>query len=188
MIGHKIYYVRRLDSSLDNHQMASKTKKEKPDIPETPENEDIRQKTLDLISSAVSTKLPQEMLIRIENGIEAASKAVDGEFNVMLYTILTVKIIENLKNDYVVAGTKDGIWRPEDLATLDKDTLNPTKWQQLQDTRLPKNIQKERKKGMYKCKRCGSWYSEYYSAQTRSSDEPMTLYFSCLDCGKKWKM
>ena len=38
-----------------------------------------------------------------------------------------------------------------------------------------------------KCKKCGSEniYSE--SRQTRSSDEAMTVFFTCLDFGARWK-
>ena len=39
-----------------------------------------------------------------------------------------------------------------------------------------------------KCKTCGSdnIYSE--SRQTRSADEAMTIFYTCLNCGKKWKV
>jgi len=28
---------------------------------------------------------------------------------------------------------------------------------------------------------------DYYQLQTRSADEPMTTFFTCLECDKKWK-
>lgn len=39
-----------------------------------------------------------------------------------------------------------------------------------------------------KCKKCGSEevYSE--SRQTRSADEAMTVFYTCLNCGNKWKV
>jgi DNA-directed RNA polymerase subunit M/transcription elongation factor TFIIS len=38
------------------------------------------------------------------------------------------------------------------------------------------------------CSRCKKKAQcEYYQLQTRSADEPMTTFVSCLDCGKKWK-
>ncbi len=41
--------------------------------------------------------------------------------------------------------------------------------------------------GMFPCKRCKSKKTTYYQLQTRSADEPMTTYVSCLKCNNKWK-
>ena len=40
----------------------------------------------------------------------------------------------------------------------------------------------------YKCRKCGSRKCSYYEMQTRSADEPMTQFFTCLDCANRWKM
>ena len=37
------------------------------------------------------------------------------------------------------------------------------------------------------CSRCKSTKCHYYQLQTRSADEPMTTYYTCLNCGKRWK-
>jgi len=41
--------------------------------------------------------------------------------------------------------------------------------------------------GMFKCGKCKCNKVTYYQMQTRSADEPMTTYFTCLGCGAKWK-
>ena len=41
--------------------------------------------------------------------------------------------------------------------------------------------------GLFKCGRCKSMKTSYYEMQTRSADEPMTVFVSCLNCGKNWK-
>jgi len=41
--------------------------------------------------------------------------------------------------------------------------------------------------GAYKCKKCGNKKIVMYSLQLRSADEPMTNFFTCTMCGKKWK-
>lgn len=41
--------------------------------------------------------------------------------------------------------------------------------------------------GLFTCPKCDSKKTEFYSLQTRSADEPMTNYVTCLDCGHKWK-
>jgi transcription elongation factor S-II len=37
------------------------------------------------------------------------------------------------------------------------------------------------------CSRCGQNKVTYAEAQTRSADEPMTVFCTCLNCGKSWK-
>ena len=41
--------------------------------------------------------------------------------------------------------------------------------------------------GMFKCRKCNSMKTTYYSLQTRSSDEPMTCFVTCTDCKNRWK-
>jgi transcription elongation factor S-II len=42
--------------------------------------------------------------------------------------------------------------------------------------------------GTFRCKRCKSEDTDYYQLQTRSSDEPMTTFINCLNCGYAWKV
>lgn len=45
----------------------------------------------------------------------------------------------------------------------------------------------ENKKGMYQCGKCKSWNTTYFQLQTRSADEPMTTFVTCMNCEKRWK-
>jgi transcription elongation factor S-II len=40
---------------------------------------------------------------------------------------------------------------------------------------------------MFECPRCHKRKTIYCEVQTRSSDEPMTKFITCLECGCKWK-
>jgi len=42
--------------------------------------------------------------------------------------------------------------------------------------------------GLFECRKCGSKKTTYYSLQTRSSDEPMTNFITCVNCKNRWKM
>lgn len=42
-------------------------------------------------------------------------------------------------------------------------------------------------KGMFRCGKCKSQKTTYYQLQTRSADEPMTTFVTCLNCNKRWK-
>ena len=41
--------------------------------------------------------------------------------------------------------------------------------------------------GGQKCRFCGSDKTSYTQKQTRSADEPMTIFHVCHSCGKRWR-
>ena len=42
-------------------------------------------------------------------------------------------------------------------------------------------------KSLFACVQCGSTDVQTRQMQTRSADEPMTVFCACLKCGKRWK-
>lgn len=42
--------------------------------------------------------------------------------------------------------------------------------------------------GFFRCGRCKSYKTSYYQLQTRSADEPMTTFVSCLNCNNNFKI
>ncbi|XP_026190023.1 transcription elongation factor S-II [Cyclospora cayetanensis] len=45
----------------------------------------------------------------------------------------------------------------------------------------------EAAQGQFPCFRCRTNKTVYFQMQTRSSDEPMTTFVTCLECGNRWK-
>lgn len=41
--------------------------------------------------------------------------------------------------------------------------------------------------GVNQCSRCGSRRIATYQLQTRGADEPMTVFYTCADCKKRWR-
>merc|ERR1712232_682096 len=41
--------------------------------------------------------------------------------------------------------------------------------------------------GMFTCGKCKGTKTTYFQMQTRSSDEPMTTFVTCLGCNNRWK-
>ncbi|KAK7047744.1 transcription elongation factor TFIIS [Paramarasmius palmivorus] len=39
----------------------------------------------------------------------------------------------------------------------------------------------------FQCARCKQRKCRYRQAQTRSADEPMTTFVTCINCGNKWR-
>ena len=67
----------------------------------------------------------------------------------------------------------------KDLTNADAKTRDPTLWAE---------TEVEDHEGFERCRKCKSTRTNYRALQTRSGDEPMTLFFSCKDCGARWKM
>ena len=41
--------------------------------------------------------------------------------------------------------------------------------------------------GLFRCGKCKSNKTQNHQMQTRSADEPMTVFLACMDCGNRWK-
>ena len=88
---------------------------------------------------------------------------------------------------------KDGEFKPEDLAFLDAQTMFPEHWKELIDEKYKRDkilyeVRTEHATDIYQCGRCRKRMCTYYELQTRSADEPTTIFVTCLNCGKRWKM
>lgn len=82
-----------------------------------------------------------------------------------------------------------------ELSTIPKMTsyeMYPEKWFTLRDKQLQREQKilegnKSRATDQFKCRRCNKRECTYYELQTRSADEPMTIFITCLNCGKEWR-
>ena len=97
------------------------------------------------------------------------------------------------KNNYLLEKIKNGDIKPDDISKLSVYEIHPDNWKDIIDAKIKRDkmkyeIKPEAMTERYKCRKCGSRKCSYYELQTRSADEPMTQFFSCLDCKNKWKM
>ena len=89
----------------------------------------------------------------------------------------------------------DGTVKTKDVATMAPDELWPTGPYALEKQRLlAKSLIKKNSSevpedfvGMFKCGKCKSERTTYYQLQTRSADEPMTTFVTCLDCSNRFR-
>ena len=70
--------------------------------------------------------------------------------------------------------------------------MDPSRWQLLIEKKMKRDSSKFDKKvqastDMFTCRKCKSKKCTYYELQTRSADEPATIFVTCLDCGKNWR-
>jgi transcription elongation factor S-II len=98
-----------------------------------------------------------------------------------------------VKNDYLYDKIKNDEIKAEEISKLSVYDVYPDNWRKMIDEKIKRDKMKyelkpEAMTERYKCRRCGSRKCSYYELQTRSADEPMTQFFTCLDCKNRWKM
>lgn len=70
--------------------------------------------------------------------------------------------------------------------------IQPDKWNALIEAKRIRDENKyapkiEANTDNFTCGKCKSKRCSYYQLQTRSADEPMTTFVTCIECGNRWK-
>lgn len=88
-------------------------------------------------------------------------------------------------------GIIDGTICIKDVCTMSPFEMNPSVWKDALNKHAHKEALSLKKdgetEGQYTCHKCKTKNTSYYALQTRSADEPMTIFVTCLTCGKRWK-
>jgi len=101
-------------------------------------------------------------------------------------------VFNNLSSQTVVDGLISGDILPQAVAFMTHQEIQPEKWNPLIDKKTKRDASKCDKKigastAMFTCSRCQSKNCTYYEMQTRSADEPATIFITCLNCDKHWR-
>jgi DNA-directed RNA polymerase subunit M/transcription elongation factor TFIIS len=96
------------------------------------------------------------------------------------------------KNRFLIELVENKKIKSHELAFMSHQELNPERWAELIRLKSIRDKNKyeqnmEAATDSFKCRKCHSTKCTYYELQTRSADEPMTIFITCLDCGTKWK-
>lgn len=153
-------------------------------------------------------RLPFKIVQMIEKGIynytieKCISNSIipiwDNQEFVDIYISKSKNIYSNLnvtcyvKNKNLLDKVKSGKIAAYELAFMDTYKLFPEMWVDIieEKTKLEKMLKeslKESATDLFECPRCHKRKTIYCEVQTRSSDEPMTKFITCLECGCKWK-
>jgi hypothetical protein len=81
----------------------------------------------------------------------------------------------------------------EGLAGMRPHELFPERWRAVMEIKARREtyIATAKPAAMttqFRCNRCGKRECSYMELQTRSCDEPMSVFVSCLTCGNRWRM
>ena len=115
-----------------------------------------------------------------------------------LYNSKVISIYSNLKSDsYINNSTflervKNNKIKTENVGSLSVYDIFPDNWKELLNAKSKRDkikyeLKPEAMTNLFKCRKCGSRETSYYEVQTRSADEPMTQFITCLKCENRWK-
>jgi transcription elongation factor S-II len=121
-----------------------------------------------------------------------------NSYFVRLYISKLHNIMLNLKKDSYVRNKtllkrlKKGDFLPHKLAFMSHQEMFPEKWKSMIDAKIKRDesmctTNMEAATDEFKCYKCKNRKCTYYQLQTRSADEPMTTFVTCLMCGTSWK-
>lgn len=115
-----------------------------------------------------------------------------------IYTTISKRIISNFHTESYIGNKslferwKEGEFTLDQIGSWDSYELNPAQWKDLKD----QQFRREKKvlegnlamaTDRFRCSQCKKKLCSYYELQTRSADEPMTIFVTCLNCGKQWR-
>jgi len=119
-------------------------------------------------------------------------KKWENSYFVLLYVNRFRSVYNNIQNNNIKNLICSKKIRPNELAFMTHQEMLPDKWQTYIDELKIKNQNKyvpklEASTNDYTCRKCKSNECTHYQLQTRSADEPMTTYVTCIKCGNRWK-
>lgn len=190
-------------------QKAAIVQAEVPEIEEdTPaDSSPHRMKVLEVLRNLFADKLDTDTHVSIEKTIfkkavetakgEEIRKTWSSQAFRDVYSAVARRMIGNLNPDSYIQNKN--LWERfitnelniDEIAKQNYYELCPENWQQMVDRQAKREtIQLEgdfsRATDKWMCHGCKKRKCTYYELQTRSSDEPMTIFIHCLNCGKRW--
>ena len=96
-----------------------------------------------------------------------------------------------IQNKNLYKQYRSGEWGIQELVHLTETELFPELNRELAE----KMFQREQRllegnkaaaTDQFRCPRCSKRQCTFYEMQTRSADEPMTIFIQCVNCGKRW--
>ena len=118
-------------------------------------------------------------------------KKWDNKHFVQIYVDRLRSIVLNL-NAEIVQHINDGTIKPHIVAFMTHQELAPEKWAELIDAKSKRDKNKFETNiaaatDTFTCRKCKGNQCTYYQMQTRSADEPMKTFVTCIPCGNRWK-
>lgn len=118
-------------------------------------------------------------------------KKWDNKRFIQIYIDRLRSVYTNLNSDIIAQINEESI-KPHMVAFMTHQELCPKKWAPLIDIKTKRDKNKfetniAASTDSFTCRKCKGNQCTYYQMQTRSADEPMTTFVTCLSCGNNFK-
>lgn len=117
---------------------------------------------------------------------------IESYINISRSVFSNLKKDSYIKNENLIERFKKREFLPHELVYMSCEDIFPERWSNIIKKQKLKfkaayEIKQASMTDAIKCGRCKNNKITYYEQQTRSGDEAMTTFYSCLTCGHKWK-
>jgi transcription elongation factor S-II len=161
----------------------------------------VVQNFTEVTSSEIAGELEAQLLSSIVNYCKLNGIDVDWANKVFwnTYRSKAISLYENLRTNGTVTNTENWAKKllsrevdPKAFVDMPAEELCPSRWKAALDKIVEAEIRlysKNVSAAIYLyCSRCKKKSKcDYYQMQTRSADEPMTTFVTCLECDREWK-
>ncbi|CAJ0607090.1 unnamed protein product [Cylicocyclus nassatus] len=163
------------------------------------EKDEMRLKSVQMILNALrytelpdGTHDPEEIAVRVEEKLFSVHKGTGDKYKAALRS--RVFNLRDKKNPALRENVLTGVVKPERFAVMSSEEMASDEVREMRDKfnkaallEHQMSVQQGTPSDMFKCGKCGKKNCTYTQLQTRSSDEPMTTFVFCLECGNRWK-
>jgi transcription elongation factor S-II len=155
------------------------------------------------IRERLNAFIPDETMCKnLEKGIfnycikEATERQIVKKWDNVYFTHLYIDRLRtlycNLKHPQLVSRIINKEIKPHEVAFMSHQDIIPEKWVSLLSDKKIRDAniyapKLEASTDGFTCRKCKSKECSYYQLQTRSADEPMTTFVTCIMCGNRWK-
>tara|TARA_Y100000741_G_scaffold365120_1_gene359285 strand:+ start:219 stop:722 length:504 start_codon:yes stop_codon:yes gene_type:complete len=119
-------------------------------------------------------------------------KKWNNELFLNIYIEKLKMVLNNLKNKSLLDKVINKEFKAHMFAFMTHEELRPDIWKELIELKKIKDENKfspklEASTDDFTCSKCKSKKCTHYQLQTRSADEPMTTFVTCINCGNRWR-
>ena len=142
-------------------------------------------KISDLIDKNIARKIEESIYLF------AVNYSKEAEIPFLTDSIYSDKFIEifnlliNKKSDFLIKALEKGKIDVTKIAYMRPDELNPDKYETILKKKDTEDFKKKNQatSSSFKCPKCKERKATIIQKQTRSADEPASLYIECKVCG-----